>query len=65
MEGEEELQELEHFTFVGWMHSFIREQYNETAIHIDLYSSKTCFKIDPVDSAQYTVKTIRGKLSNS
>lgn len=65
VDGEEQLQELEHFSVVGWMHSFIREQHNETTIHIDLYSTKTCFKIDPADRTQYTLKPTRGKLSNS
>lgn len=65
MDGEEQLQELEHFSIVGWMHGFIREQHNETTIHIDLYSTKTCFKIDPADRTQYTVKPTRSKLSNS
>lgn len=59
VDGEEQLQELEHFSVVGWMHGFIREQHNETTIHIDLYSTKTCFKIDPADTTKYTVKPTR------
>lgn len=64
VDDEEQLQELEHFSVVGWMHSLLREQHNETTIHIALYSTKTCFKIDPADETQYTVKPTRGKLLN-
>lgn len=64
VDDEKQLQELEHFSVVGWMHSLLREQQNETTIHVDLYSTKTCFKIDPTDRTQYTVKPTRGKLSS-
>ncbi|XP_070767004.1 nuclear envelope integral membrane protein 1 [Enoplosus armatus] len=59
VEGEEELQELERFSFWGWFQSFLRERHNETTINISLFSKKTCFKIDPADKTQYTVKPLR------
>ncbi|XP_026224176.1 nuclear envelope integral membrane protein 1 isoform X1 [Anabas testudineus] len=59
VEGEEELQELERFTFWGWFQSLLREQQNETTININLFKKKSCFKIDPADETRYTVKPIR------
>ncbi|XP_038165092.1 nuclear envelope integral membrane protein 1 [Cyprinodon tularosa] len=59
VEGEEELQELEHFSVKSWFQSFLREQHNETFININLFSKLTCFKVDPTAGAQYTVKSIR------
>ncbi|KAF3697234.1 Nuclear envelope integral membrane protein 1 Precursor [Channa argus] len=59
VEGEEELQELEHFSFWGWFQSLLREQKNETTININLFNKKTCFKIDPADKTEYTVKPLR------
>ncbi|XP_026188379.1 nuclear envelope integral membrane protein 1 isoform X2 [Mastacembelus armatus] len=59
VEGEEELQELEQFSFWGWFQSLLREQQNETTINISLFNKKTCFKIDPADSTRYTVKPLR------
>ncbi|XP_063320099.1 nuclear envelope integral membrane protein 1 [Pelmatolapia mariae] len=59
VEGEEELQELDRFSFWGWFQSLLREKHNETVINISLFSKKTCFKVDPTGNAQYTVKPIR------
>uniref|UniRef100_A0A3Q2NZK6 Nuclear envelope integral membrane protein 1 n=1 Tax=Fundulus heteroclitus TaxID=8078 RepID=A0A3Q2NZK6_FUNHE len=59
VEGEEELQELEKFSFRSWFQSFLREQHNETFININLFSKKTCFRVDPTAAAQYTVKPVR------
>ncbi|XP_038579101.1 nuclear envelope integral membrane protein 1 [Micropterus salmoides] len=59
VEGEEELQELERFSVWGWFQSFLRERHNETTINIGLFSKKTCFKIEPADQTQYTVKPMR------
>ncbi|XP_072223814.1 nuclear envelope integral membrane protein 1 [Leuresthes tenuis] len=59
VEGEEELQELERFSFWGWFQSLLRERHNETSINISLFSKKTCFKVDPSEKKQYTVKPIR------
>uniref|UniRef100_A0A3B4W9U4 Nuclear envelope integral membrane protein 1 n=1 Tax=Seriola lalandi dorsalis TaxID=1841481 RepID=A0A3B4W9U4_SERLL len=59
VEGEEELQELDRFSFWGWFQSLLRERHNETTINISLFSKKTCFKIDPIERTQYTVKPVR------
>ncbi|KAM6981777.1 nuclear envelope integral membrane protein 1 isoform 1-T1 [Tautogolabrus adspersus] len=59
VEGEEKLQELDHFSIWGFIQSFLREQKNETTISIGLFSKKTCFKIEPADKTQYTVKPLR------
>ncbi|XP_005918999.1 nuclear envelope integral membrane protein 1 [Haplochromis burtoni] len=59
VEGEEELQELDRFSFWGWFQSLLREKHNETVINVSLFSKKTCFKVDPIGNAQYTVKPIR------
>nr|XP_020473498.1 nuclear envelope integral membrane protein 1-like [Monopterus albus] len=59
VEGEEELQELDHFSFWGWFQSLLRERQNETTINIGLFSKKTCFKIDPADKTEYTIKPLR------
>ncbi|KAM4563672.1 nuclear envelope integral membrane protein 1 [Odontesthes bonariensis] len=59
VEGEEELQELERFSFWGWFQSLLSERHNETSINISLFSKTTCFKVDPSDKTQYTVKPIR------
>ncbi|XP_029012900.1 nuclear envelope integral membrane protein 1 isoform X2 [Betta splendens] len=58
-EGEEELQELEGFSFWGWFQSLLREQHNETTINVSLFSKRTCFKINPADQTRYTVKLVR------
>ncbi|XP_049921861.1 nuclear envelope integral membrane protein 1 [Epinephelus moara] len=59
VEGEEELQELDRFSVWGWFQSLLRERHNETTININLFSKKTCFKIDPADKTKYTVKHLR------
>ncbi|XP_031597764.1 nuclear envelope integral membrane protein 1 [Oreochromis aureus] len=59
VEGEEELQELDRFSFWGWFQSLLREKHNETVINISLFTKKTCFKVEPTGNAQYTVKPIR------
>ncbi|XP_029283421.1 nuclear envelope integral membrane protein 1-like [Cottoperca gobio] len=58
-EGEEELQELERFSVWGWCQSLLRERHNETTININLFSQKTCFKIDPADATKFSVKPAR------
>ena len=65
VEGEEELHELERFSFWGWFQSLLRERHNETSINISLFSKKTCFKVDPSEKTQYTVKPIRSKSKTS
>ncbi|KAM9341900.1 nuclear envelope integral membrane protein 1 [Pholidichthys leucotaenia] len=59
VEGEEELKELERFSFWTWFQSLLREKKNETTINISLYSKVTCFKVDPTQTTQYTVKAVR------
>ncbi|XP_056241458.1 nuclear envelope integral membrane protein 1 [Seriola aureovittata] len=59
VEGEEELEGLDRFSFWGWFQSLLRERHNETTINISLFSKKTCFKIDPIERTQYTVKPVR------
>ncbi|XP_040008566.1 nuclear envelope integral membrane protein 1 [Xiphias gladius] len=59
VEGEEELQELERFSVWSWFQSLLRERHNETTINISLFSKRTCFKIDPSDKTQFTVKALR------
>ncbi|KAL1020714.1 hypothetical protein UPYG_G00003700 [Umbra pygmaea] len=59
-EDEEKLQDLERFSVWSLMQYLMNEQTNETTISMSLFSTKTCFKIDPIDpAAQYTVKPIR------
>ncbi|XP_054465980.1 nuclear envelope integral membrane protein 1 isoform X1 [Anoplopoma fimbria] len=57
--GEEELQELDRFSVWGWFQGLLRERHNETTININLFSKKMCFKVDPADKTQYTVKPFR------
>uniref|UniRef100_H3D4R5 Nuclear envelope integral membrane protein 1 n=1 Tax=Tetraodon nigroviridis TaxID=99883 RepID=H3D4R5_TETNG len=57
--GEEQLQDLEKFSVWAWLQSLLRERHNETTINISLFSKKTCFRIEPVEDSQYTVKCIR------
>ncbi|MEQ2169744.1 hypothetical protein GOODEAATRI_028437, partial [Goodea atripinnis] len=59
VEGEEELKELERFSFWSWFQGFLRERHNETFININLFSKKTCFRVDPTAGAPYSVKPIR------
>ncbi|XP_068197457.1 nuclear envelope integral membrane protein 1 [Antennarius striatus] len=59
VEGEEELQKLDHFSLWSWFQSFLRERHNETTINIGLFSKKTCFKIDPADKTEYIINPKR------
>lgn len=59
VEGEEKLQDLDRFSFWSWFQGFLREKHNETTINVDLYSKKTCFKVDPAEQTPYTVKAMR------
>lgn len=61
--GEEQLQDLEKFSVGAWLQSLLRERHNETAIDSSLFSKKTCFRIEPVEDSQYTVKCIRSTVS--
>ncbi|KAJ8390486.1 hypothetical protein AAFF_G00102830 [Aldrovandia affinis] len=56
---EEELQELEHFSVWTLVRYFTREHSNETTISVSLFSTKTCFRVDPTDlNINYTVKIV-------
>ncbi|KAL6119521.1 nemp1 [Pungitius sinensis] len=57
--GEEELQDLDRFSIWGWFQSLLRERHNETTININLFSKEMCFKVDPADQIEYTVKPLR------
>ncbi|XP_049609737.1 nuclear envelope integral membrane protein 1 [Syngnathus scovelli] len=59
VKGEEELQQLERFSVWSWLQSLLREGHNETTININLFSKKTCFKIELGDNTIYTVKSLR------
>ncbi|XP_061124284.1 nuclear envelope integral membrane protein 1 isoform X2 [Syngnathus typhle] len=59
VKGEEELQQLERFSVWSWLQSVLREGHNETTININLFSKKTCFKIELGDNTKYTVKSLR------
>ncbi|XP_058499940.1 nuclear envelope integral membrane protein 1 [Solea solea] len=59
VEGEEELQELERFSVWGWFRSLLHERHNESTININLFSKRTCFRIDPSANSQYNIKSIR------
>ncbi|XP_061113941.1 nuclear envelope integral membrane protein 1 isoform X1 [Conger conger] len=57
VQDENELQELEHFSLWTLVRYFMREHSNETLISVGLFSTKTCFRVDPADrSATYTVR---------
>ncbi|KAJ8369904.1 hypothetical protein SKAU_G00099320 [Synaphobranchus kaupii] len=57
VQDEEELQELEHFSLWTLVRYFMREHSNETLISVDLFSTKTCFRVDPADtSAKYSIR---------
>ncbi|XP_064156341.1 nuclear envelope integral membrane protein 1 [Anguilla rostrata] len=57
VQDEEELQELEHFSMWTLVQYFMREHSNETVVDVGLFSTKTCFRVDPADSrAKYTVR---------
>lgn len=59
VEDEQQLQELERFSFWGWIQNYLREMKNETSVNINLFSKKTCIKVVPPDGTQYTVKQMR------
>lgn len=59
---EQELQELENFSMWTLVQYFMREQTNETFVNINLFSPKTCFRVDPSNSQTlYTVKPSRSE----
>ncbi|XP_064408541.1 nuclear envelope integral membrane protein 1 isoform X2 [Latimeria chalumnae] len=61
----EKLEELDRVTFWGLLTSFMRQKFNETYFDVDLFSNKTCFKVEPSDkSANYTVLVSRSNDTN-
>ncbi|XP_053338918.1 nuclear envelope integral membrane protein 1 [Clarias gariepinus] len=60
VKDEEELEELEQFSFWSMMQHWLHEQTNETSLSVNLFTQKTCFRVDPSDtSVVYRVKPSR------
>lgn len=59
IDDEEQLQELERFSFWGLIQNWLREQRNETSVNINLFSKKTCLKVIPSDQTQYSIRPMR------
>ncbi|KAK7884409.1 hypothetical protein WMY93_027532 [Mugilogobius chulae] len=59
VDDEDQLQELERWSVWGLLQSWLREKHNKTSININLFSKKTCFKIEPSDRTEYTIKYLR------
>ncbi|KFQ31284.1 Transmembrane protein 194A, partial [Merops nubicus] len=56
--GSEE--ELEEFSVWNVVFSFLKEKLNDTSIDVDLYSNKTCLKVELLeDSTQYCTVLFR------
>ncbi|MGH0165651.1 UNVERIFIED_CONTAM: hypothetical protein FKN15_049530 [Acipenser sinensis] len=65
VEDEEKLKELEQFNFWTLFQYFIKERSNETTISVNLFSSKTCFKVEPSDkTTSYTISLTRNSNSD-
>ncbi|NXC42077.1 NEMP1 protein, partial [Penelope pileata] len=47
--SEEELRELESFRLWNFLSSLVKEKRNSTSIDVDLYSNKTCLKVEPLE----------------
>ncbi|KAG6920374.1 nuclear envelope integral membrane protein 1, partial [Chelydra serpentina] len=50
VENEEKLKELEEFNLWNLVFSFFKEKLNDTYIPVDLYSEKTCLKVELLES---------------
>ncbi|KAI5612121.1 nuclear envelope integral membrane protein 1 [Silurus asotus] len=60
VKDEEELEELEHFSFWSMVQHFINEKTNETTMSISLFNQKTCFRVDPSElGVSYFVESSR------
>ncbi|KAM9115404.1 nuclear envelope integral membrane protein 1 isoform 2-T2 [Pangshura tecta] len=60
VENEEKLKELEEFNMWNFVFAFFREKLNDTYIPVDLYSQKTCLKIElPEPNTTYSVVLLR------
>ncbi|KFO10471.1 Transmembrane protein 194A, partial [Balearica regulorum gibbericeps] len=53
-------EELEKFSMWNIVASFLKEKLNDTSIDVDLYSKKTCLKVEPLDTGtEYYVLLFR------
>uniref|UniRef100_A0A8C6ZJQ7 Nuclear envelope integral membrane protein 1 n=1 Tax=Nothoprocta perdicaria TaxID=30464 RepID=A0A8C6ZJQ7_NOTPE len=50
VDSEEELRELEKFNVGNFLLSFLKEKLNDTRLDVDLYSSKTCLKVELLET---------------
>uniref|UniRef100_A0A8C8RM44 Nuclear envelope integral membrane protein 1 n=1 Tax=Pelusios castaneus TaxID=367368 RepID=A0A8C8RM44_9SAUR len=56
VENEEKLKELEEFNVWSFVFSFLKEKLNDTYIAVDLYSNKTCLKVELLElGTKYSV----------
>ncbi|KAM9321187.1 nuclear envelope integral membrane protein 1 [Gastrophryne carolinensis] len=61
VDSEDELEEMESFSILNFIYSFIREKLNDTDINVDLYSNKTCIKVNVIETdTRYSVVFSRG-----
>lgn len=62
MENEEKLKELEQFSIWNLFSSFLKEKLNDTYVNVDLYSTKTCLKVEIIEKdTEYSVTVTRSK----
>nr|XP_048687927.1 nuclear envelope integral membrane protein 1 isoform X2 [Caretta caretta] len=60
VENEEKLKELEEFNVWNFFFSFLKEKLNDTYIPVDLYSEKTCLKVELLEAnTNYSVVLFR------
>ncbi|KFO75021.1 Transmembrane protein 194A, partial [Cuculus canorus] len=53
-------EELEKFNMWNFVSSFLKEKLNDTSIDVDLYSNKTCLKVELLEpSTEYSVILFR------
>ncbi|XP_065609937.1 nuclear envelope integral membrane protein 1 [Cyrtonyx montezumae] len=58
--SEEELKELEESKVWNFLFSFLKEKLNSTTIDVDLYSNKTCLKVDLLEpNTRYCIELSR------
>ncbi|OXB53016.1 hypothetical protein ASZ78_006852 [Callipepla squamata] len=58
--SEEELKELEESKVWNFLFSFLKEKLNSTTIDVDLYSNKTCLKVDVLEpNTKYCIELSR------
>ncbi|OXB52912.1 UNVERIFIED_CONTAM: hypothetical protein H355_000052 [Colinus virginianus] len=58
--SEEELKELEESKVWNFLFSFLKEKLNSTTIDVDLYSNKTCLKVDLLEpNTKYCIELSR------